>query len=600
MLEQGISPENVLLLTFTNKAAKEMKERIVKLVGVEANKIKATTFHSFCAYILRLYHKQAQVSEDFVIIDASDELEIMRIVLSEYILEQKKLGNIINRSYFFSPEDMVTIYDCIINNNITLEQLVNTNTDLKDSKECIREILKAFANYKKEKNYLDYNDLLFYTYRMLKNDLYVCKLLSDKYQYITVDEYQDTNIIQNDIVNLLAKENRNLAVVGDDNQSIYGWRGANISNILTFPKIYSDCKTVVLTENYRSSQEILDVSNQMMKYAQEGVQKDLRGQFNAKKPVLVVTDNNNDEASFVINKILEYQKQGVALRDMAVIFKKSSLSRLLELELNKLSIPYEKYGGIKFLEHKEVKDVLAFLRVLINPADTLSWYRILQHYPGVGEGYANKIAENIAENGIEILDTIYQKHKFHKYLEECKIFILDIANHSLLKQLFEISNYYSYICKREINESNIDAYDKKQKKEKLEKNMINAQTLSKMAEKYTNAINFVNDLSLSTDEKEEDDEQDKLILTTVHSAKGLEYDVVFILDVINGVYPSPKSDPNEELRCFYVAVTRAKKALYFLVPDYFTLYKTEKAFLSPYLQPDDVNQLTKISDKRVL
>lgn len=590
MVEQGIDPREILLLTFTNKAAKEMKDRIIALMGEKANGITACTFHSFCAIFIRKNASLLGLDSNYTILDSPDMMDALGIAKQDFLANKKQEGKEYNLKDFPQTKVIGSVYEAAINNCMTYEQVISFMSDLKHFKKEVIEILELFKKYKKERNLLDYNDLLYYTERLLSNDEIIRSQMDKRYKYISCDEYQDTNTIQNKILQLMSQDYRNLAVVGDDNQSIYAFRYANIDNILNFDKIYPDCKTTVLNQNYRSTQEILDFANATMKYATEGKKKYLKGQTNGEKPKLIVKNDCYEEADYIINKILQ---QKCDLSDIAVICRSSSQSYILEQKLMSLGIPFNKFGGLKFMEKVIIKDLLAFLRASVNVKDEIALFRILQLYPGIGKTYARKISDIIATDNFDTAIKKYEKRIFAKYLIELKDEIEKLSSLNLDEQMRHlIEEYYPNTVSRNIAQQAITDGKKSELYMSLKESMEDAKILATMASKYRSTNRFLNDIVL--DATTEDENENKLNITTIHSAKGLEYDVVFVMDCIEGI--TPKCKPNseedpEELRCFYVAITRAKKELYLMIPKYFNM-RNFRGYLSHFINKNDVLNTT--------
>lgn len=591
MIDEGIDPQSILLLTFTNKAAKEMRDRVIRDVGISAVDVTACTFHSFCANFLRKHAHLLSIDNNFTIIDGPDAAEVMSIAKTEYIAKKKEMGITYDPKDFPNKKEIATLYSNSINNCEKLADVI-LGAGYGVYYEEIKEIVKGYIEYKKKHSFFDYDDLLLYTKRILENYESVREKLGNRYKYVCCDEYQDTNVIQDAILNLMCKDHRNLAVVGDDNQSIYKFRGARIENILTFDKRYPDCKTVVLYENYRSSQEILDLANAVMGYATEGVEKKLHGQFNGVKPKLMVTYDDTEESRTIYDEIIRNHNDGTPLKEMAVIVRNSSQSYGLESILDKNGIPYDKFGGLKFLEKTVVRDIISFLRIFTSQKDEIAMFRILQLYPGIGKGYSNKIKEEVFEKGVGVLPTLYTRNKFYEYLMELYNTIKTLENKSVQEQLsFLLEEYYLEVVERSIDMSKVSESEKLEQKRKLYTDIEDAKTLYVMAEQYKRTSEFLEDIVL--DSTMNDKEEDKLNITTIHSAKGLEYDIVFFMDVIEQITPKCPLDSDEnpeELRCVYVALTRARKKLYLFAPKQhrnpqFNIYKSE---LSRFINEDDI------------
>ena len=586
MIDNGIDPKEILLLTFTNKAAKEMKDRIMSLIGEQAQGITACTFHSFCAIFIRRNAELLGLKPDYTILDSPDMMDALGIAKQEFLDKKKKEGKEYNLKDFPKTKVIGSIYEASVNNCVTYEQVIEFMPDIDVYEEEIIEILNNFKQYKKERNLLDYNDLLYYTEKLLSNDELLRSETDKRYKYISCDEFQDTNTIQNKILQLMSQDYRNLTVVGDDNQSIYAFRYANIGNILNFDNVYPECKTVVLNTNYRSSQEILDFANTMMSYAKEGKEKYLKGTFHGNKPKLIVKSDCYEEADYIISKI---QNSDYELSDIAVICRSAQQSYILEQKLNIYGIPYNKFGGIKFMEKTVVKDILAFLRVSVNVRDEIAMFRILQLYPGIGKTFAHRISEQISNESFEKAIEKYKKRMFAPYLIELNETIAKLSSLNLSEQMdFLIKDYYEKTVSRSIDKQAISDGQKSELYISLKESMEDAKTLSIMASKYRSTSRFLNDIVL--DATTEEDTNEKLNITTIHSAKGLEYKMVFVMDCIEGVTPKCQEgsdeDP-EELRCMYVAVTRAKEELYLLVPRYYN-FRNFKGVVSHFISETDI------------
>ena len=603
MLDNGIDPKNILLLTFTNKAAKEMKDRIASLVGENARFITACTFHSFCANFLRKNAKLFGFKENYTILDNPDMMDAIGIskqdFLNKEIKENKKEYDLKD---FPTSVKIASVYEAGINNCVEFEQVIDLIPDLFIYKKEILEIISLFKQYKKDRNLMDYNDLLFFTKKLLEEDEYLRKQIGNHYKYISCDEYQDTNTIQNKILEFLSEENKNLTVVGDDNQSIYAFRYANIDNILNFDKVYPDCKTTILDTNYRSTQEILDFSNAIMEHATEGKKKTLKGLKHGSKPILIVKDDCYEEADYIVNKIIDL-KEDCDLSDIAIICRSAMQSYILENKLNVFGIPFNKYGGLKFMEKVVIKDILAFLRASVNINDEIAMFRLLQLYPGIGKTYAQRISSSIVTTGIDEQIEKYKKKSFGVYIEELNNIIIKLSSLNLQEQLeFLINEYYNDIISRKIKMQATTDGKKTEAFASLKESLEDAKALYGMAKKYRSTSRFLADIVL--DATTENEQDDKLNITTIHSAKGLEYKVVFILDCINCV--TRKCDETsdeypEELRCMYVASTRAKDELYIMVPRYYNM-KNIRGYLSPFINKNNVLKTMRrnIGDRELL
>jgi len=586
LIEQGVSPEQILLLTFTNKAANEMKTRAKEMLDDRCEKITACTYHSFCAKLLRKYYAFAGLSPNFTILDPGDCADVFSMLKAEK--DYHKLKG-------FPPSSvMVTVLSTMINRGVSAYSVLQK----KYPKYChfiseVNELIQAYFAYKKENSVVDYDDLLVLVISMLKKHPDLCSKIEGTYQYIMVDEYQDSNNLQEQIVFLLRQNNRNLAVVGDDAQSIYGFRGSNVQNIISFPEKQESCKSVYLTNNYRSNQEILDLSNRVMETNMTcGFYKEMLGTHHKNElPELIYVDNAQAEAKYILGEIEKAKQESKDLSQICILVRNAFQSFLLESMLTASGFTYEKYGGLKFLDKEHVKDVLAFLRCLVNPMDEIAWYRVLQLHEGIGKVYAREIARECKDRGKDaLLDLRYTKKKFYselcalESLMEC-IIKLDAAE--TMKAIIEY--YYNLKIRIITNMKTEDEENRELLFADNEENKKELNTLVVMSEGYSNVLEFLDDLSL--DNKKENP-QEALVISTIHSAKGLEFETVYIMDCIQEVCPSTTDaergteEDDEELRCFYVAMTRAKEKLVMLVPGCFQKYgQTIGGRLSHFLEP---------------
>ena len=385
-----------------------------------------------------------------------------------------------------------------------------------------------------------------------------------------VDEYQDTNKLQADIVSLLASEHKNIMVVGDDSQSIYSFRGANFKNIIDFPELFSDTKLITIEENYRSIQPVLDLTNEIIKYAKEKYPKKLfTRREGEEKPVYIETESENYQSQFIVQKVLELREEGVPLDDIAVLFRSAWHSNDLEIELTSHNIPFIKYGGFKFIETAHVKDILAHLKISVNPMDTISWFRVLLLIPKIGPKTAENITGEVVDNkkGIEFLkEHRHNKKKYESGIKELYTILQVLINKKipLEDKVKSLLDYYIPVLKIKYDDYN--------------KRFNDLDSLSKIIGRYDDLEKFLVDITLDpaelsqTDtEASEKDREERLILSTIHSAKGLEWNSVFVIFLVDGFLPSAYSleseeQVEEERRLLYVATTRAKENLYLIKP----------------------------------
>lgn len=584
LIESGVSPESILLLTFTNNAAREMKERTEKILKKKCG-ITACTYHSFCVKMLRFYGKMAGISPDFTIISGPDEADIIDIVKSE--LNFQKLKNMPSASVFAS------MLSTCVNKRLTLEELLKEQKywRFRQNERKLHLLREKTKKYKDEHNLLNYDDILLKFNQMLMDYSDIARRIEDTYQYIMVDEYQDTNALQDSIIKKIRKKNTNLMVVGDDMQSIYKFRGADVQNILSFPKRYTDCKVIYLTENYRSSQEILNLANHVMTNATEGYQKNLKAQFFSHKlPGVYCVNDTKTEAEFVLNRIKAKHAEGVPYNDICVLYRNSFQSYELEVLLNKAELDFEKYGGIRFLDRTHIKDILAFLKIYSNPHDQLSWFRILQLHIGVGKVYAKNISEKCLENGPEyLINECHSRRKYGVYLKKLYEEIMSWEDKDFLQILNSCCAYYTAVREETIKNQKVDSESTREESlQDLKKDKEDIEILVNMAKDYESVLDFLDAMTLDA-AKSKENAEDKLILSTIHSVKGLEFDTIILLDCVDDILPSTmyigSPEDNEDVRCMYVAVTRAKNTLYMIVPKIVLKYgKAIPGYLSRYIE----------------
>ena len=584
LIESGVSPESILLLTFTNKAANEMKERAEKMLKEKCG-ITACTYHSFCVKMLRFYGKMAGISPDFTIISGPDEADIIDIIKSE--LNFQKLKNMPSASVFAS------MLSTCVNKRLTLEELLKEQKywRFRQNERKLLLLREETKKYKEEHNLFNYDDILLKFDQMLTDYSNIARRIEDTYRYIMVDEYQDTNTLQDSIIRKIRTKNTNLMVVGDDMQSIYKFRGADVQNILSFPKRYTDCKVIYLTENYRSSQEILNLANHVMTNATEGYQKNLRAQFSSQElPKVYGVNDTKTEAEFVLNRIKAKHAEGIPYNDICVLYRNSFQSYELEVLLNKAGLDFEKYGGIRFLDRAHIKDILAFLKIYSNPHDQLSWFRILQLHIGVGKVYAKNISEKCLENGPEhLINECHSQRKYRVYLKKLYEEIMSWEDKDFLQILNSCCAYYTAVREETIKNQKVDSESTREESlQDLKKDKEDIEILVNMAKDYDSVLDFLDAMTLDA-AKSKENAEDKLILSTIHSVKGLEFDTIILLDCVDDILPSTmyigSPEDNEDVRCMYVAVTRAKNTLYMIVPKIVLKYgKAIPGYLSRYIE----------------
>lgn len=559
LIEDGIKPENILLLTFTKKAAAEMLSRATIVLDNRCEKVAGGTFHSFANIILRKYSKLLGLKNNFTIMDRADCEDVINHIVGQLFPKKEKR--------FPKKSTLLDIYSKSINKVTPTKQIIADEfPQFAHCEDKIIEVHKAYVAYKRENSVLDYDDLLLYIKLLLENNDGLRKRLSNEYKYIMVDEYQDTNTLQADVIRLLASEHNNIMAVGDDAQSIYSFRGANYRNILDFPRLFENTKIIKLEQNYRSTQNILKLTNEIISKAKEKYTKNLFSNIvSPQVPALICAKDTQMEADFICQRILELLDEDISLSDVCVLTRNARMSYNLEIELSKRAIPFQKFGGPKFMETAHIKDVVAHLRVILNPDDVISLTRILLLLKGVGASTVNNIMPIIKGDlkpDIKLLPS-------NKSQSLTPLFntLGQLRDYSTTKKPEEIVsaviNYYRPILK--------DKYDDFSKREK------DLDHFEYLSTQYSNLEDFISDLALEPPDasvegmykKNSDDEA--LTISTIHSAKGLEWDSVFIIGAVDGRFPSAYSfnseeEMDEELRLMYVATTRAKNNLYITYP----------------------------------
>ncbi len=580
MLDTGIKPENILTLTFTNKAAKEMKKRICKLVGDDGDKITACTYHSFCASTLRVYAHEVGLNPNFNIID-DPETAITKILHDKGFKGK-------HAKEMLKAKDIYSLITNEIVKGISIARGVGRDySNFTSEIYVIQSIADEFKDYKLKKNVVDYTDLLLMTRDLLKNHIDIARKMANQYQYIMVDEFQDSNNLQCEILKyLMADVHRNLMVVGDDMQSIYAFTGANYKNILNFPKNFAPCRMNILEQNYRSSQGILNLANVVIDAAPYKFEKNLwteNRDYN--KPILHWTENSQSEVNSIYNMIFKWKNFGYEYRDMAILARTSNELNLLESNFVKDKIPYQKYGGLKFFDKAHIKVSMAFLRVMANYQDELAWLKILPLIPSIGPKTAETLASEVTTDGYMALTAKkYQNKKYSDWLNRlCNIMMTltkDVVTGNMDtfgnigKPQMNLEDQMELLKNRFLNDLFEIAYE-----EDFEYRLKEYDLFFSLIEDYDTATEFLNDILLTGTPAQTDDKDNAVTLSTVHSAKGLEWANVIIMDCIEGGFPSMKciqtnelENVEEERRLLYVAITRAKKNLVLMCPRTYSVY----------------------------
>ena len=562
MSEKNVKPWNILAITFTNKAANEMKERVQKLVGQAANDMWIGTFHSICVRILRKFIDRIGYDTSFIIFDTSDQKTVVKECLKELKIDDKLFT------------DKSVLYEISNAKNEMLDPIQYAARAVGEfRKETISKIYDLYQRKLKENNAIDFDDIINFTIKIFNQNDDVLEMYTDKFKYVLVDEYQDTNKAQFTLVSLLASKNGNITVVGDNDQGIYSFRGADITNILNFEKDFPGTKIVKLEQNYRCTGNILKAANAVIKHNTVKYDKKLWTENDeGNKPCIYSGDDEYDEATYIVSQINhlkteEYYKYS----DFAVLYRMNSQSRAIEDILRRENIPYKIIGGLKFYERKEIKDIIAYLRLIFNSSDNLSLKRIINEPKrGVGKTSLDAIQEIADNNGVSMYDVIKDAAQYglNRVYTNTRDFIEQIEYLKSKKDEIKISD----LIKETLNKTGYT------KALELEATIEAESRIQNLNEFLTVAIEFEDEfaenglaeflegITLTTDLDNADTAEDSVTLMTLHSAKGLEFPVVFLVGMEEGIFPGYKSigeekELEEERRLFYVGITRAKEYL---------------------------------------
>ncbi len=573
LIKKGLAePNRILGVTFTNKAAGEMRERIKKALGNQSSLPEFSTFHSFCLKVLRLHAHLIGYKESFIVLDEDDSEKIIKSAVSELNLDEEvytanKAKAFISKhkSEYISSEEILSSESSPIQKNL-------------------RNVYRKYNQKLKELNAMDFDDLLFNSVLLFEEKPFVLDFYKDFYKYIMVDEFQDTNYIQDKFIKMLAGKHKNICVVGDDDQSIYGFRGALVDNILKFKSSFKDCKEVHLGKNYRSNESILSAASNIIRINKKRAEKEIMPVKKGGKPVKVYSFETDEmEAGYIAREInLLVKHSGYSYKNIAILYRINVLSRGIEAGLLNNGIDYQIYGGLKFYQRKEIKDILSFIRFAVNPQDFLSFKRSVQCVPtGAGETTVEKIKRIADENNIDIL-TAFQKGLLED-IKGLKPKQTDLFEKERTADKPKLLNYFELILKikeiagaakaDEIIKTAFEesGYEKllieKSEKDAIQNNRIdNIKELIKAASNYSNIQEFL-DASALDSEIVSKEENNKVTLATIHAAKGLEFSVVFMVGMEENIFPHAKSLGDdlaieEERRLCYVGITRAKDLLY--------------------------------------
>jgi DNA helicase-2/ATP-dependent DNA helicase PcrA len=591
LIDQGARPERILLLTFTRRAAQEMLGRAERLVGSATARVHGGTFHATGHRLLRQFGPEAGLARDFTILDQGDAEDLVQ-------LARANLGYGRQEKRFPKKESLHYIYSTHLNTERAVEDILAD--EFPQFVEYARDVIRIFAEYtarKTERNLVDYDDLLLFWALMLEQSAPLADRIAGLYDHILVDEYQDTNLLQARVLRGMCRGHRNITVVGDDAQSIYSFRGASFRNILDFPKQFPGAAVVTLEQNYRSTQPILDVTNTIISRALERFTKQLwTMRTGTDAPWLVTARDEQQQTRFVVDRVLELHEQGTPLKEIAVLVRAGYMSADLEIELTNRKIPFEKWGGIKFLDAAHVKDVLAFLRVVENPRDEVSWYRILMLLPGIGDVTARAMLESMAERGWDpdAFTHFAPPARARDAHRELGALLRVLRNPrrgdaSVGEDIDEVRRLYDAVL--------AERYDRS------EPRLADLDQLRVIASGYPSRADFLAAIALEPPSNTQDfamgsseSEDDALVISTVHSSKGKEWDAVFVIWAVDGWFPSSRSladedELEEERRLMYVAMTRARNHLAVTYP--LNVYATRRG--AEY----SIDQLSRFIDRGV-
>ena len=562
-----INPSNILAVTFTNKAARELKNRLQRSFNISTYSLWIGTFHSVCTRILRAEQDSLPFTSDFSIFDDVDQKSIFKKIYKKLDIDAKD----------FPVRRVSTVISNQKNSLVLPKDFFNFNEENYFT-ETTYKIYKEYQNFLLENNALDFDDLLMYTAILLHDNKEIRKKYADKFRYVMIDEYQDTNYAQFKIINLISKEHQNLCVVGDDDQAIYSWRGANISNILNFEKDYKNVLTVKLEQNYRSPKSILDTANCLIKNNSERHPKELWTNITSKdKPKLLKLENEKQEAEFVAEMVSQLSSSGTSLNDCLILYRTNAQSRVFENAFYQHKLKYQIVGGVNFYQRKEIKDIVAYLRILTNPQDSNSFLRILNFPPRkIGKVSTERIERFAFDNDFNLFEAV--QHEISSLNGKTAQTVLNFGARLKKWKKLSLEIPITPLVKKIINELElINIYDKSDDPKDIARaeNLKEFVTATKEfsdnfeydTEKAPMLTDFLQSISLQTDMDNLDEDIETIKLMTMHNAKGLEFDHVFIVGVEDGLLPHSRSIDDiqkmeEERRLLYVAITRAKKSIH--------------------------------------
>ncbi len=578
LLDQGVDPRNILLLTFTNKASKEMLERVRELVPYDLSALWGGTFHSIGNRMMRRHADELGLTRSFSILDRDDQKSLLNTVIKDCKIDTKQRR-------FPKADVLATIFSLVENTGETLEEIIECRYDYFE--EWALEIAKVYEAYrakKKEVNSVDFDDLLVRTVELLEGSEELCGLYQKKFQYVLVDEFQDTNEVQSRFIDLLVRDHQSLMVVGDDAQSIYSWRGADMDHILNFSTRYPTSETYKIETNYRSVPGILELSNEAIKANQRQIPKELQAsrEPHSELPALVPVPDPSTQATFIAQRILELQNEGIELEEMAVLYRAHHQSLEIQMELTNREVPFQITSGLRFFEQAHIKDIAAFLRFVSNRRDEVSFKRMVSLLPGVGPASADKLWQQWVKTGwcekealpdqiSKVLIGFSLPKKAVSHWEQLVYTLDELISpegspppsemiYSVLEGVYD-----------DFMRGSFDNYEHRRQ---------DIEQLREYAFRFTDIQELLSQLSLMSSvdgepsrAQQQEEDSEKLTLSSIHQAKGLEWKVVFVVWLTEGMFPNKRvldsedeESLEEERRLFYVAITRAKDDLYLIYP----------------------------------
>ena len=607
LLGQGYAPWNILALTFTNKAAREMKERIARQVGDSARYLWMGTFHSIFSRILRMESQSIGFTSNFTIYDSADSKSLLKSIIKEMQLDEKVYKPGMIQSRISNAKNHLILPDAYASDG----SIYRSDMDAKVP--ATRDIYRRYWERCRQSDVMDFDDLLVYTYILFRDFPDICDKYVSQFHYVLVDEYQDTNFAQHSIVLQLTQERRRVCVVGDDAQSIYSFRGANIDNILKFNQLYKDARIFKLEQNYRSTKTIVCAANSLISKNREQIYKEVFSEKAVGDPIDVYNAYSDvEEGEIVANKIAQlHRREGYAYSDIAILYRTNAQSRVFEEALRKRTIPYKIYGGLSFYQRKEIKDVISYFRLAVNPNDEEAFKRVL-NYParGIGDTTLNKIVDAANQYGVSLWKVLQEPLSYglninkgtHAKLQGFKDLIETFIQESHEKNAYEIGG----IIVRQsgiMNEIYQDRTPENMSRQENIEELINGMhdfcaTRREEGDEHIMLTDYLSEVSLLTDQdSDKEGDSEKITLMTIHSAKGLEFKNVFVVGLEENLFPSALSSNSsreleEERRLFYVAITRAEEHCYLsFAKSRFKYGKMEFSNPSRFLKDIDVRYL---------